>query len=236
MYGRITLVNLTIVLLIFPIAAIEGTQPQWSSDITVKSYYWKASKSELRNLDTEEQYKDSYLIGGANIPGGGTSVSLMSEPPDDFDFFNGSRLDLQVVIEGDMVLELSQSPYDTDYHLFLLPIKVDNRSFFEVLFEEKRLLENLTRSVYLNSSIKDTKAIVFLKYDDILDIQYEWDTSSGILVRKEVRAPSGLQLIVIQGRASIGPGFNYSIILSAIFLGVLWQIKREKGKYVKNSL
>lgn len=230
LFAHIVLVNLTIILLISPIAAIEGAPSQWSSAITVKSYHWKASKSELRNLwDSEEQYRDTYLIGGKNIRGGGTSVSLKSDPPDDFDFFNGSRLDLYVIIEGDMAIdELPQ--YSTDYHLLLLPMKINNDSFFEVLFEEKDLLENLTHSIYVSSLITDTIARAYLKYNNVLDIQYEWDTTTGLLMRKEVTSPSGLQLIVVPGKGNLMPGWNFPIALIAVLIVVLWQIKKRNDK------
>lgn len=184
-----------IFVLIFPVIFVPAVNLDWSSAITVKDYRWKAVKSELRNLNTEEKYRSNTFLGGINIRGGITSVSLRSTPPIDFDFFNGSRLDLFVVVEGDMVITLPK--YNSDYHLCLLPTILNNVSFFEVLFEEKRLLENLTSSIYVNSSFSDSIAIVSMKYNDILDIQYEWDTATGILLRKEVTSPSGHRLLVI---------------------------------------
>jgi hypothetical protein len=218
-----------LLLLLSPRTSIQGGQSEWSSAITGDTYYsWYALKSELRNLKTNEQYHDKYLIGGINVPGGRNGIFLNSSPTAEFDFFNGSRLVHVVGVEGDIGIELPK--FASDFHLAILPIKSNNKSFFELLFEEKDLLENLTHSVYLTSSITDTVAKASLKYQDVLDVQYEWNTSTGLLMRKEVTAPSGLQLIVVPGRGNPTPGWNISIVLITILVSVGWQTKRKHAK------
>ena len=91
---KIIFINLLIIILISQITPIKGVQSEWSSTLTVKTYYWKALKSELRDLTTNEQYHNKYLIGGINVPGGSNGIYLNCKPPKEFDFFNGSRLDL----------------------------------------------------------------------------------------------------------------------------------------------
>ncbi|UCG00424.1 MAG: hypothetical protein JSW11_12340 [Candidatus Heimdallarchaeota archaeon] len=226
-YAHFVIITLTLLLLASPTISIEGVQSEWSSSITVKRFRWKALKSELRDLDTQEQYRENYLIGGINIPGGINTIALRAIPPNDFDFFNGSRLDLSVTIEGDISLDpLPQN--GSDYHLLLLPIKIDNKSFFEVLFAKTGLLENLTHSIFLNSSITDTIARSSLKYNGVLDILYEWDITTGLLVRKEVTAPSGLQLIIVPTSEISVPGWNLPIVLLTVLIINWWHKKRKK--------
>jgi hypothetical protein len=215
-YTYLVITTLILLLLVSPISS-KGVQVEWSSSMTIKHFRWKAVKSELRDLRTEEQYQEMYLVGGLNDIGGITSMYLNSTPPNDFDFFNGSRLDLQqITIHGDMAIDLP--PYGSDFHLLLLPISIDNRSFFEVLFENTELLENLTCSTYLNSSITGTTAQSYLKFNDLLDVYYEWDTTTGILVRKEVTAPSGLQLILVPTNQVSIPGWNFSLVLLTVLI------------------
>lgn len=225
-HAYLVITTLTLLLLVSPIS-IEGVQSEWSSSITIKYFRWKAVKSELRDLKTQEQYHETFLIGGINIPGGINAIKLNNTPPSDFDFFNGSRLDLQVTIEGDMGIFLPQ--YGSDFHLLLLPISINNMSFFEGLFEKTELLENLTHSIYLNSSITDTTARSYLKYNSVLDIQYEWDITTGILMRKEVTAPSGLQLIVEPTSEISIPGWNFPIVLITVLIVIWWHTKRRTG-------
>ena len=187
-----------------PLIISRANESEWSSEITIdKEYFWKASKSELRDLKTEERYaagliESWYLIGGINLPNGGIHLSILSPPPIDFNFFEGSRLAIDCSIEGDTGPHINDT--GSDFHLLALPLKMDNTSFFEQLFDEKQLLESLTHSVYLNSSIFNTTAVVWLKYNEIHDVKYEWDTTTGLLARKEVIAPSGLRLVVIPGK------------------------------------
>jgi hypothetical protein len=199
----------TIWLLIMnPIIIVKSVDSEWSPEIKVGKYYWKAIKAELRDLHTEERYGDIKeqwsLIGGINIPNGGIEVDLRSKPPMNFNFINGSRLregkNVYFTVEGDMGPHLTDN--GSDFHLLFLPIKFDNISFFMSLFDEIQLLESLTHSSYINSTITNTRAIACFKYNQTLDVKYEWDVDTGILTRKEVTAPSGKQLIVIPGKGS----------------------------------
>lgn len=206
-------------LLFIPIISPSvATRSEWSSAITVDTeYHWKASKSELRDLKTEEQYAPDTLerwtlIGGINVPNGGIRLELRSPPQMDFNFFNGSRLNADYTIEGDTGPHLTDN--GSDFHLLLLPLKMDNTSFFELLFNKVQLLESLTHSTYLNSSISNSKAAVWLKYNQIHNVKYEWDITTGLLSRKEVTAPSGLQLVVISGK-----GFGFQPIYPFGILG-----------------
>ncbi|MFX1284985.1 MAG: hypothetical protein ACFFB5_15090 [Promethearchaeota archaeon] len=195
--AKIFLCSNIIILLSISIVFVEGVQSEWSPVIKVKSYHWKALKSELHNLKTNEQYNEPTLIGGINTLGGDNKISLRSKPPLDFNFLNGSRLDIFVVIEGDMVI--SPPKNSSDFHLLILPIKFDSINFFQLLFDEKNLLENLTHSTYINSTITETIATTNLKFNQILDVKYEWNTTTGILARKIATSPSGLQLVIMPG-------------------------------------
>jgi len=221
-----------IFLLSFPTIVAKGIQCEWSSAITAKTYYWKATKTELRDLKTNESYHETFLIGGKNSLGQGTSVSLDSDPPSSFDFFNGSRLELFIVIGGDQAFSTSEETKfinGTDYHLCILPLKIDGESFFQALFNETSLLENLTHCIFINSAITNTTATANLKYNYILDVQYEWDITIGLLTRKTVTAPSGLQLIMIPGRGWTGPGWQFSIVLLAITVCFWVRFKRRRS-------
>ena len=231
-YAYLVITALTLILLVSPLS-IAGVQVEWSSSMTIKHFRWKAVKSELRDLKTDEKYHETYLIGGINIPGGINSIYLNRIPPNNFDFFNGSRLDLQqITIEGDMAIDLPQ--YGSDFHLLLLPISIDNKSFFEELFDNTSLLENLTCSTYLNSSITDTTAQSYLKFNDLLDVYYEWDIATGILVRKEVTAPSGLQLILVPTNQISIPSWSFPIVIITFLIVIWWYKKRKNRVLVKN--
>ncbi len=231
-----------IFLVLSPLVPTQGVTSEWSSAIAVNSeYHWRAAKSELRDLKTEEQYAadtvESWsLVGGINLPNGGIRLELRSPSPSDFNFFNGSRLNIDCTIEGDTGPHLTDD--GSDFHLLLLPLKMDNTSFFELLFSEKHLLENLTHSIYLNSSISNSKAAVWLKYNQIHDVKYEWDITTGLLSRKEVTAPSGLQLVVIPGKG-LGficeglfciSGWSLGLTLFAVAPLICWRVTNGKNK------
>jgi len=215
---------------LYSIPMVATGHSDWSPDITTKYYHWNAVKSELRSLKTAEQYHDIYLIGGINLQGGGTAIYLQIEPPMSFNFFNGSRLTIHINVEGD--ISIVPLNYNSDYPLLLLPISMNNVSFFQQLFNDTELIENLTKATYTSSSITDTTAIVNVKYNEILDVQYKWKTSTGILVRKEVTAPSGKKLVVTTGRGLIAPGWTFSIELITILviLGSRSRIKRNSSR------
>lgn len=197
---------------------VSGTSSEWSSEIEINMCHWMAEKSELRDLESNERYM--FGLGGHNIPGGDNVIYLKSNPPGDFDIFAGDRLDITWVVEGDIIMSVVN---DSDIHLIFLPVNMNGTSFFELLFLEQEILETLTHSKFVNATIETDRAIAFLKYDDILDVVYEWDTSTGMLSRKEVTAPSGLQLIVVPGQ---GIGFSpfypeYLIIIVIVIIAIL---------------
>ena len=106
-----------------------NVQTEWSPAISEKEYYnWFVSKSEF-------EYDEYDLIGGINMLRGDILFYIRSNPLENFNFFNGSRLDLRVLIEGDAFLTITQ--YNTDCHLFLLPIKMGSENFFKLLFNEQ---------------------------------------------------------------------------------------------------
>lgn len=200
---RVTILGLGILSLLIigtvvPLA--QGTSTEWSSEIVSKTYHWYAEKSELRDIEGNESYRNG-MLGGWNIPGGDNAVHLRSTPPDDFDIFAGDRLDFLWTVEGDMGIWVTDN---SDIHLTILPVRMNGTDFFEQLFSEQVTLENLTQSEFVNSTIEASRATATLKYNDILDVVYVWDTSTGLLARKEVTAPSGKQLVVVPG---IGIGF-----------------------------
>jgi hypothetical protein len=220
---RVAAISFGLILLLmtsFAVPLISGTTTEWSSEISVKTYHWMAEKSELRDLETNERY--IYGLGGLNIPDGDNAISIKSTPSNLFDIFAGDRLDLSYVVEGDMVMP---PDINNDLHLLFLPLTINGTSTFELLFSERNTLENLTQCVFVNSTIETDRVIATLKYNDIHDVVYEWDTSTGLLLKKEVTAPSGLQLLVIPGR---GIGFFAlspdPIVLTTISLAVLFVI------------
>ena len=191
---------------------------EWSSEIkTDSSYKWKAENSELRDLTNDEQYSERELIGGSNIPNGGTKITLTSSLTENFVFLNGDRLDLSITVEGDMVITS-----EFDYHLALLPLKSNGTNFFSLLIDNRTVLENLTKSTFLSSEIDNKIAFVKLKYNDHLNVTYEWDITTGILQKKEVTSVSGKRLTVVPGKGigfgangfNIIPGFRYQELFS----------------------
>ena len=78
-------------------------------------------------------------------------------------------------------------------------------NFFELLFEHIGLLENLTHSNYLNSSLNDSAAILNMNFQENFTIYYEWDVITGLLVKKTVKNQWLIEFEVVQG---IGYGFR----------------------------
>jgi len=193
----ITILLLLIILIDTPIAHCASTE--WSNAIASGEYHWTAEKNELNTWQGDKLY-DYDMLGGTNVPGGDNALYL-NYAPSDFDIFAGDRLDIGWIIEGDMAMPLMN---DSDVHLAFLPLRMDGSDFFEQLFTEQETLEALSRSEFVNSTIESGRAIARLKFNDTLDVVYEWDTSTGLLSRKVVTAPSAKQLIVVPGR---GTGF-----------------------------
>ena len=224
---NLTILNLFILLLSYPFISVENVETEWSQSIGW-SGNWHVSNYEFHYEG------DNYLVGAINAPGGNIMITLHSNPPTNFNLFNGDRLDLQIAIEGDLLLP-TLPQYGSDFHLLLLPIKMNGTSYFELLFDEKHLLENLTQSNYLTSTITSTKAIVALEYRETFNIEYEWDTKTGILVRKVVSDPSGNQFVVLMGEGwkdsenlESNRNFLIGIIITSII--IYWLLKRKQGK------
>jgi len=223
---HLNFLTVVIICLVSP-RILAGDSTLWSSESKETYHHWHAPKSELRDNDL---YKDSNLIGGINLPGGGTMMHLSSIPNESFDFIKGDRLNFSIWIEGDMGLTLTD--FQTDYHLLVLPLTVNGTNFFEILFGHVDLLENLTKAVYNSSTISENSAELNMKYQTSLDVQYAWDLTTGLLTQKMVTAPSGLQLIVVNGTLEESspttqnniPGFSgIGLSLFAILgLGVLF--------------
>ena len=200
---------------------------EWTASISTSHYNWKSTLNQFSDTDL---YPDGELVGGINSPGGDIQIKLKSIPSNNFSFFEGDRLDFSIGLEGDIAIEVSK--FNSDYHLLILPINVNGTNFFELLFKQTILLENLTHSIYINSSISNEFAVVTFKYNDTLDVTYEWNITTGLLTRKSVISPSGLKLIVVPGRG-IGfiaiPTYYPSIIYLSIIFGIL--IIFEKKNY-----
>ena len=196
---------------------------EWGASVSTSFFYWKTTLGQL----SYNEYPDGDLVGGI---GRAIQINVYSIPSINFSFFEGDRLDLGITIEGDIAIEVSK--FNSDYHLLILPINVNGTNFFELLFKQTILLENLTHSIYINSSISNEFAVVNFKYNDTLDVTYEWNITTGLLTRKSVISPSGLKLIVVPGRG-IGfiaiPTYYPSIIYLSIIFGIL--IIFEKKNY-----
>lgn len=236
-------IGIVTILCFYPSVSFSTASTTWSSDIKEgKSYHWKAKKSELRDLESNETY--DHGVGGINVPGGDNEISLKSLPSQEFDFIGGDRLNVSITVEGDMGIydhreENPQSQYYiefqylTDWCLLILPIEVNGTNFFELLFREEELLENLTQAAFISSEISESKAQAQFEYNKIHELIYEWDLNTGFLKRKEVTAPSGKQLLVVPGE---GSGFNagpihgigiISFVFSIITIGGI--LKKKKN-------
>jgi hypothetical protein len=195
----------------------------WASQLeSEKEYHWKAEKSELRDLEGNEKY--THGIGGINVEGGDNEISLHSIPSSTFDFFKGDRLNISITVEHDMIigLEPQVSLNSTDWWLLILPLTMNKISFFDILFSEIDLLENLTQSSYIDSDIGKFEAWATFHHNNIHSIEYRWDVRTGFLILKEVSIPSGEKLIIVAGKG-IGFGFDginnlsNTVLFSTIF-------------------
>ena len=207
---------------------LVGGSTEWSASISTSYYNWKSTLNKFSDTDL---YPDGELVGGINSPGGDIQIKLKSIPSNNFSFFEGDRLDFSIVLEGDVVITVSK--FKSDYHLLILPINVNGTNFFELLFEQTELLQNLTHSIYLNSSIFNNIAALNLKYNDMLDVRYEWDITTGLLTKKSVISPSGLELIIVPGigrRYMFIPTYYPSLIYLSIIIGILVIVKKKNQK------
>ncbi len=141
---------------------------EWTASISTSHYNWKSTLNQFSDTDL---YPDGDLVGGINSPGGDIQINLKSIPNNNFSFFEGDRLDFSIGLEGDVAIEVSK--FNSDYHLLILPINFNGTNFFELLFEQTELLENLTHSTYINSSIINDIATRNLKYNRTIDIEYQ---------------------------------------------------------------
>ena len=210
------------------IILVEGST-EWSASISTSHYNWK---STLNQFSDTRLYPEGDLVGGINSPGGDIQINVKSIPSNNFSFFEGDRLDFSIVLEGDVVIEVSK--FNSDYHLLILPINVNGTNFFELLFKQTELLENLTHSIYINSSISDVVAALNLKYNNSLDVRYEWSITTGLLTRKSVISPSGLKLIIVPGigrRYTSIPTYYPLIIYLSIIMGIII-ILQKNLKYI----
>jgi len=195
------------------IMLVEGFT-EWDASFSTSLLYWKTTSKQL----SYNEYSDGDLVGSF---GRAIGLRARSIPSINFSFIEGDRLDLGITIEGDVPHEVSK--FYSDYHLLILPIKVNGTNFFELLFEQTELLQNLTHSIYVNSSIVNDIATLNLKFNNTLDVKYEWDITTGLLTRKSVISLSGLKLIIVPGRG-IGftiPTYYPAIIYLSIIIGIL---------------
>ncbi len=198
---------------------LVGGSTEWIASISTSHYNWKSTLNQFSGTDL---YPDGDLVGGINSPGGDIQISLKSIPCNNFSFFEGDRLDFSIGLEGDVAIEVSK--FNSNYHLLILPINVNGTNFFELLFEQTELLQNLTHSIYINSSIINDIATLNLKYNSTLDIEYQWDITTGLLMKKSVISPSGLKLIIVPGigrRFMAIPSYSLLIIYLSIIIGSL---------------
>ena len=203
---------------------------EWTASISTSHYNWKSTLNQFSDTDL---YPDGDLVGGINSPGGDIQINLKSIPNNNFSFFEGDRLDFSIGLEGDVAIEVSK--FNSDYHLLILPINVNGTNFSELLFEQTELLQNLTHSIYINSSIINDIATLNLKYNSTLDIEYQWDITTGLLMKKSVISQSGLKLIIVPG---IGRRFMaiLSYSLSIIYLSIIIGILITFHKYQRRTL
>ena len=210
------------------IMLVEGST-EWSASISTSTFNWKSTLNQFSDTDL---YPDGELVGGINSPGGDIQIQVYSIPSNNFSFFEGDRLDFWIGLEGDVAITVSK--FKSDYHLLILPIDVNGSNFFELLFEKTELLENLTHSSFVNSSIINDVAALNLKYNNSLDVRYEWNIATGLLTKKSVVSPSGFKLIIVPGvgrRYTSIPTYYPLIIYFSIIIGILI-ILQKNLKYI----
>ena len=103
---------------------VEGST-EWSASISTSHYNWKSTLNKISDADL---YPDGELVGGINSPGGDIQITLRSIPSNNFNFFEGDRLDFLIGLEGDAVIDVSK--FNIDYHLLILPININGTNFF----------------------------------------------------------------------------------------------------------
>lgn len=222
----------TLILLTFLIT-LKQAQSSSLWDPTIQEgniFHWKAEVSELGTSGGDEQYNDKKLIGGISMEGGDIKVRAEQTPLETINFFSDDlhRIDISIAIEGDMgILDFD---YNSDFPLLILPILHNNNDFFPELFNNKLLLENLTKSTLVKTDILNDTAIAEMKYEERLDIKYVWNTTTGLMESKLVTAPSGSKMLVNQGKgiefgiedqshASVTSGVSY--LFNYFFLPIL---------------
>ena len=251
---------LILLLLVASAVKVSAVNTTWSSEIQVgKTYHWHVEKTNFRGSETfnESNLAGSDSIDGgdiaitiedvhqANVTGETSQPELVGnqeidgiisanqnsgELPSDFDFISGDRLELSVVIEGDMVKEVNneQERYHSDWHLFILPISVDGQNFFEILFAHEDLLSNMTQGEFIGSEITESQASARFKLDEHLNVTYIWDVTSGLLKEKRIESDDGGMLKILPGEGKVFeaaptnvPGFLLVTVLATMILGML---------------
>lgn len=197
-----------------------------------EKFNWYAKTAQLRDLRTEEKYR--FGLGGINVPNGDNQLQLRETPNGTFNFIDGDRLSFWFVVEGDMIGASENYGYNSDIHLLLLPVMEDGVDFFELLFQDKLLLENLTMSVLQSVILERSKATALLIYNNTFNVEYSWDRGTGLLLEKIVTAPSGLKLHVKQGERTNFFGFRtiylqYTIASIIGIFVIIKVIKRQRS-------
>ncbi len=212
---------------------VSGAITVWSSQVQANiPYHWQVEKE---NFNGTERFNQSWLAGSFSINEGDISITITegddesslgetSTPnlkvkvqhpiyqrtalPEDFDFFSGDRLKLSIVVEGDQVIDANsdQAKFHSDWHLFILPIQVNGQNFFEKLFNHVFLLENMTHGTLIGTSINSGLAIAQFRFDDNLNVTYEWNTTNGFLSEKKVVDDRGGLLRIIPGEGKMFDG------------------------------
>ena len=224
LYRTLYFIVLSICLVSYQTAGIEN-ETIWSSKFDTKSYHWKAETMNLDKQNVSERYFDTRLIGAANMEGGDIEISVQQLPGPNFNFFLGERLELDIGIEGDAAI--IQETYNSDYNLFILPIRMNGSNFFDMILDNISYLENLTQSTYIDYSELDDLFTLSFIYMTTLSVNYTWNIESGFMEKKIIQAESGNKIIIIPGKGkvfSIGNDYNFNFIQLGIGILIFYFI------------
>lgn len=198
--------TLILILFLSTLLQVDSSSLWYTTIKENNTFHWKVEISELGTITGDEKYNDWKLVGGLNRENGDIKARVEQTPLGVIDFFSDdlNRIDISITIEGDMGVH--DFEYNSDFPLLILPILHNNNDFFTELFNNKLLLENLTKSTLVKTDIINDIAIAEMKYEERLDIKYQWNTTTGLLTSKLVTAPSGSKMLVNQGK-----GIEFSI-------------------------
>lgn len=215
-------------LLILSMVSRISAETVWADQVDESdSITFTVIPGEFEKIQDQQDYNAG--LGHDGRDGDKYIVDPISGMTSDFDLREGDRLELEITKNDDNIRINSSS----DYHLIFLPIKKDSTSYFDLLFNDTELIEDLTGGRYLNSTV-DNIVELFVEYDSDYIVKYEWDNVTGTMISKVVWDEEGNKLQILPNpNAGLVPISNSSIVLSIIII-VGIRMARTKGHDSKN--